>query len=57
MSYTHTHLPKLEDLKKNVESNSDLLRYYSKYGGFIGSSSAIEYLDKQIKEYYDSKKS
>jgi hypothetical protein len=57
MSYTHTHLPKLEDLKKNIKSDPDLLRYYSKYGGFIGSSSAIEYLYKQIREYYDSKKS
>lgn len=55
MSYTHTHLPSLEDLKQNIETNPNALRYYSKYDTFIGSSESIDYLDKKLKEYYDSK--
>jgi hypothetical protein len=56
MSYTHKHLPTLEDLKANIETNPNVLRYYSKYDTFIGSTESIDYLDKKLKEYYDSKK-
>lgn len=56
MSYIYTHLPELKDLKQNIETNPDVLRYYSKYEGFVGSSESIEYLTQEIKKYYDSKK-
>jgi len=55
MSYTHTHLPQLEDLKQNIEANPNVLRFYSKYDGFVGSNESIEYLQKKLEEYYDSK--
>jgi|TARA_B110000908_G_C9790051_1_gene243984 hypothetical protein len=56
MSYTHTHLPHIEDLKESIESNPDVLRYYAKYSGLVGSSESMDYLDKKLKEYYDSKR-
>lgn len=54
MSYVYTHLPELKDLKKNIETNPDVLRYYSKYEGFVGSPESIEYLTKKLEEYYDN---
>jgi len=57
MSYIYTHLPELKDLKQNVETNPDVLRYYSKYEGFVGSPASIEYLTEQIKNYYENTKS
>ena len=57
MSYVYTHLPEIEDLKKNIETNPSVLRYYSKYEGFVGSSESIDYLTQKIKEYNENKKS
>ena len=37
-------------------SNPDVLRYYAKYSGLVGSSESMDYLDKKLKEYYDSKR-
>jgi hypothetical protein len=31
------------------------IKYYAKYGAFIGSSEAVDYLTKEIEKYYDSK--
>ena len=55
MSYTHTHLPEIEDLKTNIETNPSVLRYYAKYEGFIGSSESVDYLTQKLKEYNESK--
>jgi|SaaInl6LU_22_DNA_1037377.scaffolds.fasta_scaffold122467_3 hypothetical protein len=55
MSYTHTHLPEINDLKKNIETNPDVVRYYAKYEGFVGSEESINYLTKKIDEYYKRK--
>ena len=57
MSYVYTHLPELNDLKENIETNPDVLRYYSKYEGFVGSDESVNYLTTKLKEYYESKKS
>jgi|14BtaG_2_1085337.scaffolds.fasta_scaffold31032_2 hypothetical protein len=54
MSYTHTYLPNITDLKERIESNPDMVRIYAKYGGFIGSTESMNYLDTKLKEYYDS---
>ena len=55
MSYVYTHLPEIEDLKKNIETNPKVLRYYSKYEGFVGSTESVDYLNEKLKEYYESK--
>ena len=55
MSYTHTHLPEIEDLKTNIETNPSVLRYYAKYDGFIGSLESVDYLTQKLKEYNESK--
>jgi len=56
MSYIYTQLPELEDLKQNIESNPNVLRYYSKYASFVGSTKSVNYLKKKLKEYYENKK-
>ncbi len=48
MTYINKHLPKYEDLKKELESSPDNLRYYMKYEGFIGDSDSIAYLNFKI---------
>jgi len=55
MTYITAHLPKLEDLKKQLKENPNKIKTYMKYMGFEGSSESIEYLDKEIKEYIQSK--
>ena len=54
MSYVKVYLPELEELKNKIETNFDVLRYYSKYGGFVGSSESVDYLTKKLEEYYDN---
>lgn len=56
MSYTHTYLPHIDDLKQNIEANPNVLRYYAKYDSFIGSVESVNYLNKKLKEYNESKK-
>ena len=57
MSYVYTHLPEIDDLKKNIETNPNVLSYYSKYDAFVGSSESVNYLTQKIKEYDENKKS
>ena len=56
MTYITAHLPKLEDLKKELENNPDRIRIYAKYMGFDGSSESISYIEEKLKEYSDSQK-
>ncbi len=56
MTYITAHLPKLEDLKRQLEEDSDRIRIYSKYMGYEGSSESMDYLNEKLKEYYESKK-
>ena len=46
MSYTHTHLPHIEDLKESIEANPDVLLYYATYDGLVDNSESMEYFDK-----------
>lgn len=55
MSYVYTYLPELEELKKIIEKDPNRLKYYSKYGAFMGPTESVEYLNKKIEEYYESK--
>ena len=52
MSYITKYLPDLEELKKQIQSNPDVLRIYSKYMGFNGSSESVDYLEKKLQEYF-----
>jgi hypothetical protein len=56
MTYITAHLPKVEDLKKELESNPDKIRIYMKYMGFEGPEGSIDYLTNQIEEYIKLKK-
>ena len=56
MTYITAHLPKLKDLKKELESNPDKIRIYMKYMGFEGPEGSIDYLTNQIEEYIKLKK-
>lgn len=51
MTYIVKHLANIEDLKKELETNPDHIKYYAKYEGFDGSSEAIDYIDEKIEEY------
>ena len=55
MSYTHIHLPELDTLKQLLLDNSTQIKYYAKYGGLIGSTESLNYLNQQINEYHNSK--
>jgi len=56
MTYLTARLPKLEDLKRELEENPDRIKMYAKYDGFDSfESGSIDYLDLKIQEYYKSK--
>ena len=56
MTYITKFLPKVEDLKKELESNPDNVKHYIKYEGFVGDSDSMDYLDEQIKSYLKKRK-
>lgn len=56
MTYITAYIPSLEELKKNIEENPNLIEYYLKYEGWNGDSDAINYLDNKVKEYLETKK-
>lgn len=56
MSYIVKYLPKFNLLKKELEETPTNIVYYAKYEGYVGDSDSIDYLDKKLKEYYESKK-
>jgi hypothetical protein len=56
MTYITAHLPKLEDLKKELEENPDKLRIYMKYMGYEGPEGSIDYLKEKIEEHIKNKK-
>ena len=49
MSYILKHLPELQVLKKQIKDNPEVIKYYSKYGAFIGSENSIKWITKKIK--------
>jgi hypothetical protein len=55
MTYITKYLPELDILKKEIESNPDVLRIYSKYMGFSGSEESIDYLIFKLDEYSNKK--
>jgi len=57
MTYITAHLPKLEDLKKQLKDDPDKLRIYAKYMGYEGPSDSMDYLSEKLKEYFEVKNS
>ena len=56
MSYIKVHVPEIYQLKEQFESDKDKwIQYYSKYGGYVGSTESMDYLNKKLKEHYDNK--
>jgi hypothetical protein len=55
MSYIVKRLPEIERLQHELEQYPTNIVYYSKYGGYIGSTESMEYLNKKLEEHYDSK--
>ena len=51
MSYTHLHLPEVNDLKKILTETPEKIKYYMKYGALMGSNESMEYLTNKINEY------
>ena len=56
MTYITARLPKLEELKKELEENPDKIKIYMKYMGFEGPEGTIDYLTNKIEEYIKNKK-
>lgn len=50
MSYIYLHLPPLDELKRRLEVNPDLIKYILKYDTFIGNIESVEYIDKISKK-------
>ena len=56
MTYITAHLPKLEDLKKELENNPKRIETYMKYMGFEGPDGTIDYITNKIEEHIKNKK-
>ena len=56
MTYIIAHLPKLEELKKQLEENPKQIETYMKYMGFQGPEGTIDYLTNKIEEHIKNKK-
>jgi hypothetical protein len=58
MTSTHAHLPKLEDIKNQLETLGveNFHKHYSIYESFIGPSESMEFLENEIKKYEIHKK-
>jgi hypothetical protein len=56
MTYITAHLPKLEELKKELEDNPKRIETYMKYMGFEGPDGTIDYITEKIEEHIKNKK-
>jgi hypothetical protein len=56
MTYITAHLPKLEELKKELEDNPKRIETYMKYMGFEGPDGTIDYITQKIEEHIKNKK-
>jgi hypothetical protein len=48
MSFTKKYVPPLLELKKEIDTNPDIIKYYAKYEAFIGDSDSLEFLFQAI---------
>ena len=50
MTYIKTFLPKLEDLKEELEKNPEKIWIYKKYDVYLGDLESIQFLQSKIKQ-------
>lgn len=48
------HLPKLDELKRELEANPQNIKYYINYDTYVGPTDSVEYLTNKIKSYENS---
>jgi hypothetical protein len=51
MSYIVKHLESLKDLQKELETNPEKIKHYSKYGAFVGPTASIDFILNKIAEH------
>jgi|MDTG01.3.fsa_nt_gb hypothetical protein len=51
MSYTHIHLPEIDELKRILSLRPKQIEYYLKYGAWMGSCESMDYLTQKADEY------
>ncbi len=51
MTYITKHLPSLEELKKELETNPEKIKYYTKYEGFDGLDGTTDYIVEKLEEH------
>jgi len=56
MTYITARLPKLEELKKELEDTPSKIETYIKYMGYEGPEGSIDYLKEKIEEHIKNKK-
>lgn len=56
MTYITARLPKLEELKKELEDNPKKIETYMKYMGFEGPEGTIDYITNKIEEHIKNNK-
>lgn len=54
MSHVVCYLANKKDLQNLLEQYPEKIKYYIKYGAFVGDSDAVDYINEQIKSYNDS---
>lgn len=53
MSFVVRYLPPLQELKRQFETNPDIIQYYLKFEGFNGDSDSVKYLQEKIKTFLE----
>lgn len=53
MSFVVKHLPPINDLIRQFESNPSIIEHYIKFEGFNGSTESVKYLQKKIKTFLE----
>lgn len=51
MSFVKKYLPPLAELKIQINTNPDMLKYYAKYDTFIGDSDSVQFINQQLNTY------
>lgn len=51
MTYIKTFLPKIDELKKQLEENPQKIWIYQKYDVYLGDKESIEFLQTKLKKF------